>query len=185
MYPNPQEALPLPPRPNLEHYRKRAKDLVRAARSADAETIRAWAAGWQEIQPSAENVAAFAREKLTRTRSAATLANAQLVIARSHGFASWPKFAAHVESLERAGSPVSAFETAVDAVVIGDEGSLARLLREHSRLALAQSTREHRGTLLIYTSANGVEGYRQRSPKNAAAIAEMLLAAGAAVDATA
>ena len=30
MYPNPQEALPLTPRPNLEHYRKLAKDLVKA-----------------------------------------------------------------------------------------------------------------------------------------------------------
>ena len=29
MYPNPQDALPLPPRPSVEQYRKRAKDLVK------------------------------------------------------------------------------------------------------------------------------------------------------------
>ncbi|HMD35682.1 MAG TPA: ankyrin repeat domain-containing protein, partial [Vicinamibacterales bacterium] len=103
----------------------------------------------------------------------------------SHGFASWPKFAAHVESLERATSNVSAFESAVDAIVAGDADALARLLRDNPGLVRAQSTREHHATLLIYTSANGVEGYRQKSPGNAAAIATMLLDAGADVEATA
>ena len=32
MFPNPQSALPLPPRPSLERYRKIAKDLVKACR---------------------------------------------------------------------------------------------------------------------------------------------------------
>ena len=31
MYPNPQDVLPLPARPNLEQYKKQAKDLVRGA----------------------------------------------------------------------------------------------------------------------------------------------------------
>ncbi len=185
MYPNPQEALPLPPRPSFDHYRKRAKDLVKASRSADPEAILAWAAGWEAIEAHAEKIAGFARERLTRIPNGATLANAQFVIARSHGFTNWPAFAAHVRSLELANSTVSAFEIAVDALVDGEEATLARLLREHPNLPRVQSTREHRGTLLIYTSANGVEGYRQKSPKNAAAIAERLLAAGAEVDATA
>ena len=34
MFPNPQSALPLPPRPSLERYRKIAKDLVKACRKA-------------------------------------------------------------------------------------------------------------------------------------------------------
>ena len=42
MYPNPQEALPLPPRPNVEQYRKLAKELVKACRSGDPDAIRAW-----------------------------------------------------------------------------------------------------------------------------------------------
>ena len=33
MYPNPQDAVPLPPHPDLEQYRKRAKELVKASRA--------------------------------------------------------------------------------------------------------------------------------------------------------
>ena len=40
---------------------------------------------------------------LVRSGAAATLAAAQLQIARDYGFASWPKLKRHVESLERAG----------------------------------------------------------------------------------
>ena len=43
MYPNPQDALPLPPRPNLEQYKKLAKDLVKACKSDDPTAIRGWA----------------------------------------------------------------------------------------------------------------------------------------------
>jgi ankyrin repeat protein len=183
MFPNPQEALPLPSRPNLEQYKKRAKDLVKACRSGDPGAIRAWAHEW--LQTSADQVADFARTRLSPESGSCALADAQFVIARSFGFASWPKFAAHIESLERANSPVAVFESAVDAVVTGEAATLADLLREQPGLVRERSTREHHATLLIYTSANGVEGYRQKSPKNAAAIAEMLLDAGAEVDATA
>ena len=43
----------------------------------------------------------------------------------------------------------------------------------------------HRATLLHYVAANGVEGYRQRTPANAVDVAKMLLHAGAEVDALA
>jgi ankyrin repeat protein len=43
--------------------------------------------------------------------------------------------------------------------------------------------REHRATLLHYVGANGVEGYHQRTPRNAVQIARVLLKAGAPVDA--
>jgi ankyrin repeat protein len=106
------------------------------------------------------------------------------VIARSHGFASWPKFAEHLEALARS-SPVSRFEAAADAVVSGDTAALERLLREDPELIRARSTREHSATLLHYVSANGVEDYRQKTPANIVAITEMLLNAGAEVEATA
>lgn len=48
-----------------------------------------------------------------------------------------------------------------------------------------RSSREHRATLLHYTSANGVEGYRQKTPKKIVEIAELLLRAGADVNAEA
>ena len=82
------------------------------------------------------------------------------------------------------------FERAVEAVVDGDAATLATLLREHPDLVRARSTRVtdgdppvHGATLLHYLAANGVEGERQRSPKNAAEIATMLLDAGADPDA--
>ena len=46
MFPNPHDALPLPPRPSLEQYKKRAKDLLKASQSSDPAAIRAWAARW-------------------------------------------------------------------------------------------------------------------------------------------
>src|SRR5262245_42621867 len=129
-----QDALPLPPRPSLEQYKKRAKDLLKAARSDDPKAIQGWAVAWLEklaehrpaeeprptrerIERDAAEVAKFAGTKLKH----GSLADAQFVIARGHGFLSWPKLAAHLEALARAGSATSAFESAVQAIITGDE----------------------------------------------------------------
>jgi len=37
------EARPLPQRPSLDQYKKQAKDLLKACKSADATAIRVWA----------------------------------------------------------------------------------------------------------------------------------------------
>ena len=97
---------------------------------------------------------------------------------------SQPKFASHLRSLQDRTSTVAAFEAAALAVVNGDTERLRHLLRAHSHLARARSTREHGATLLHYVSANGVEGYRQLSPQNSGEVAEMLIGAGADVNAT-
>jgi ankyrin repeat protein len=185
MYPNPQDVLPLPPSPSLEQYKKRAKDLVKACKSGDPAGIRTWVERWLEALSAAppEGLEEFARRKLSQ--SGCALADAQFVIARAHGFLSWPTFSAHLESLARGSSPTSAFETAADAIVAGDIPTLERLLRDNAGLTDARSTREHRATLLHYVAANGVENYRQRTPKNAVKVAEILLEAGAEVDAEA
>jgi ankyrin repeat protein len=81
--------------------------------------------------------------------------------------------------------PESRFETAADAVVSGDAAALEQLLREGPELVRARSTREHNATLLHYVSANGVEDHRQKTPENIVAITEMLLKAGAEIDAAA
>ena len=62
---------------------------------------------------------------------------------------------------------------------------MKRLLREDPGLVHARSTRSHAATLLHYVSANGVESERQKTPKNIVAIADVLLKAGAGVDAEA
>ena len=79
----------------------------------------------------------------------------------------------------------SQFESAVEAVISGDLATLKSLLGKDPELVRARSEREHHATLLHYVAANGVEGSRQKSPKNAAAVAQMLLQAGAEVDALA
>jgi len=119
-------------------------------------------------------------------------ADAQLTVARWYDFDSWQRLVEHVEEVTRDGSPVSRFEAAVDAVVDGDVKTLAAMLAEHPDLVRARSTRVthfdppvHRATLLHYISANGVEGYRQKTPPNAVDVAKTLLGAGAEVDAQA
>lgn len=167
VFPNPQSALPLPERPSLEHYRKLAKDLVKAFRSGS-------------LQPD-DPIREFALRKFSEQ---CTLTAAQLVIARSYGFENWPKFTKHLERLAK-NSPVSRFEEAADAIAGGDIVTLKRLLREDPKLVQARSTREHRATLLHYVSANGVESYRQKTPGNIVEITQVLLEAGAEIDAIA
>ena len=206
MFPNSQSALPLPLRPNVERYRKIAKDLVKACRNAADEPNGDWADVWSQswieqlvplsgiaISPHlpvrvdswVDDVAAFARRQMRGEGRQCALADAQFVIARSHGFQSWPKFVQHLEALESSISADARFEAAADAIVGGDARSLRRLLDAEPGLARARSSREHGATLLHYTAANGVEGYRQRTPPNVVEIAGILLAAGAEVEATA
>src|SRR6266849_10786235 len=194
MFPNPQDALPLPSRPNLEQYRKLAKDLVKACKSGTPATA-AWADRWmasllagsnrRRIDRAAQQVEDFAVRTLTRNERRCVVADAQFVLARAHGFLSWPAFATHLDALAHSDTECAAFEAAAAEAVVRDEATLQELLREHPGLIRARSTREHRATLLHYVSANGVEGYRQKSPPNAARITELLLAAGADVEAEA
>jgi Ankyrin repeats (3 copies) len=205
MFPNPQDALPLPPRPSLERYKKLAKELVKACKSAKPDAIRDWSKEWVEalvklsslkitrqlpvsIQRWIDEVEEFAKRKLLGGEPGdrkCALADAQFVIARSHGFESWPRFAKQLEELARTNSSASRFEAAADAIISGDVATLMRLLREEPELIRARSTREHNATLLHYVSANGVEGYRQKTPKNIIEITETLFNAGAEIDAIA
>ncbi len=197
MFPNPQDALPLPLRSDLNQYKKRAKDLLKASQSSDPVAIPAWAAEWiaslvrlsnltinpqlpVRVEHWTNELEDFARDKLSQD---STLAAAQFVIARAQGFESWPKLAAHIESLTRTNSSVSNFEHAADAIVTGDIVVLEELLRENPDLIRARSTRQHQATLLHYVSANGVEGYRQKTPKNIVPITTLLLRSGAEVNA--
>ena len=163
------ESRALPLHPNLDQYRKQAKDLFRAFKSQDSKAIEQ-IRRWHPHPPD-----------LTET----ALADAQLVLARQHSFESWPKFARHVEELSRESSGFAQFERAADAIVNGDTATLRKLLRQKPELIHARSPRAHHAALLHYISANGVEDYRQKTPANAVEIAAILLDAGAEVDAVA
>jgi ankyrin repeat protein len=184
----------------VERYRKLAKELVKACKSGDEDAVGEWAERWvgtlatlARVNRSINDIEEFARGKMSgpgmsgtgATGVSCTLASAQFVIARSHGFESWPKFVKHIEALARKGSSVARFEAAADAIVNGKTAILRQLLREDPELIRARSTREHQATLLHYVSANGVEGYRQKTPKNIVRITKLLLNAGAEIDATA
>jgi ankyrin repeat protein len=88
----------LPVRPDLEQYRKQAKELARTCRDNDADALTR--VRKHHPQPPEGRV---------------VLADAQLVIAREHGFESWPKFAKQIERMRIAGKiagladPVDAF----------------------------------------------------------------------------
>jgi Ankyrin repeats (many copies) len=202
MFPNPQDALPLPPRPNIEQYKKLAKELLKAAKTRGPAGVREWASEWiadlarlsnlqispglpVEIQSWIDDVSRFGAQKLLSEASPPALAGAQFVIARSHGFVSWHKLVQHIEQVARKNSSVGHFEEAADAIVTGDLEGLKRLLHQNPALVRERSTREHRATLLHYTSANGVEGYRQKTPKKIIEITKLLLDSGAEVDAEA
>jgi ankyrin repeat protein len=185
MFPNPQDALSLPPRPSLERYRKLAEDLVKAAKS---DTVGAWTTEWLRglatrvsFVRNAGPIEEFAKAKMANGQ----LADAQFVIARAHGFQNWAAFSSHLSAVANARSTTSRFEAAADAIVTGNIAKLRRLLRENPELTRAVSTREHGATLLHYVAANGVENYRQKTPPNIVEITGMLLDAGAEVDATA
>ena len=198
------DALPIPSDPDLDRYEKLAEGLERASRSADPGAMGDWAVGWLETLARLEGADPVATERRaaiahearriqerwrifiddTDRHARCLLSDAQLFVAREHGFNSWPTFASHIEALKRPESAVSAFEAAVDAIVAGDAATLARLLRERPELVRARSTRDHRSTLLHYVSANGVEDFRQITPSNIVEITRILLEAGADVNAT-
>lgn len=194
------DTLPFPPRPNLEQYRKRAKDLVKASKSHDLAAVHAWATTWIEslaralevpespplqamMDRAVESLERHIREEFASKNRDVTLADAQRLIARAHSFDSWSDFATHADLANYPQDSV--FENAVNAVITGDLATLDALLRANPELIHTRSARVHRVTLLHYVAANGVEDWRQKTPPNAVAIATRLLDAGAEVDALA
>jgi ankyrin repeat protein len=122
------DAKPLPARPSLEQYKKQAKELVkafRAAQSRESSDYQATHSGVvrgndamrseliERVQLQHPRFRNSTADDVVRTKFA--LADAQLLIAREHGFESWPKFRKHVEGLESAtlaasvSNPVAAF----------------------------------------------------------------------------
>jgi hypothetical protein len=114
-----------------------------------------------------------------------TAGDGRAIIAREHHVESWDEFANLTDALKDPVSQIAQFEAAVDAVAGGDVAGLGRVIATNPDLVRARSRRTHHATLLHYVGANGVEGFRQRIPTNAVEIAEILVDAGADVDATA
>jgi ankyrin repeat protein len=157
----------------LAAYEEQAERLLEAWRAGDAQAIELF---------RREHPGAAPRDT----------ADARLALARWYCFQDWRRLAEWAHAVAQAHSPVALFEAAVEAVIDGDVPALEHLLSEHPELARARSTlvtkhdpAVHAATLLHYLAANGVEDWRQRSPKNAVDVAKVLLEAGAEVDALA
>ena len=101
----------LPEKPNLEHLKNQARDLLRSYQHG--------------------NAAAKERFDTVSTTGEPKLADALHVVAREYGFDSWPKLKDHVESLTRTRSPQ---ELLYAAICASDAERTARVLREYPEL---------------------------------------------------
>jgi len=142
-------------------------------------------------------VAAFARHQAPRSRD-----GARTVIAREHGFASWPALVRHVAALRGSGEPFARAYRAVEAHdVEGLAGLLDRLpslvaargTNGNDLLGMAAATRDERLVAVLLErgadvnrgNAHGWTPLHQAAYGNLPALARMLLAAGARVDVSA
>jgi len=186
------QCAPLPFRSGLQAHEDQAAAALEAWRTGDANVVEFFK---HHLPRFLDERIPWLPKRLSdaEVRSATLdLDDARLAVARGYSFQSWPRLVEWVEAVAQEGSAVANFESAVEAVICGDDAALERLLRENPELPRARSTLVtchdppvHGATLLHYIAANGVEGYRQKTPKNAVEIAKMLLDAGAEADALA
>jgi hypothetical protein len=117
--------LPLPERPNLEQLKKQAKSLLHDAHAGDSEALTRFA-----LLP------AFAGTSLDAIRpNDLALHDAQSVIAREHGFASWNALRDEVEA--RTLSFDAALEQFIRSAGDGAAGRARRLLALHPAIGTA------------------------------------------------
>lgn len=173
-------------------YEAAARELLAAHRAGDAQAL----AIIQQCHPRFfdDHVRWLPRPLKPHEIAAAPfdLDDARLAVARAHDYLDWAALKEHVAAVHEPESSTARFETAVEAVVDGDAAALRALLRADPALVHARSSRRtcfdpsvHAATLLHYVAANGVEGFRQRTPANAVEIATILLQGGAEPDALA
>ena len=130
----------LPDSPNLEQLKKQAKSLLHDAQAGDRDALARFAA-----LPSLANTAT---DRIDATGLA--LHDAQSVIAREYGFASWNALREEVEA--RTLSPAAAIDEFVRAATGGAKGRADRLLALHPAIASATFH-----TRLVLGDAAGVD----------------------------
>ena len=105
----------LPANPDITHLRKQAKDLLRDFERGEPTAVGRFRALGARFGPG----------------KPPKLADAQRLVARDYGFASWTKLKAHVEALGASPDPVRA---AMEAFHGDDARRLKQLLRAHTEL---------------------------------------------------
>jgi ankyrin repeat protein len=166
----------LPAHPNLEQYKKQAKELARDCRAGDPAALERMRRHHPRFVTKA-GAPGLASETWVYAKSGdvISLTDAQLIIAREHGFESWPKFAAHITTLnlERAvthlGGPVAAF---IRAASVPRENSHASGTLEEAELILSrypQVARANIHTAALLADEPGVRAFLSREPASVTA----------------
>lgn len=144
----------LPERPNLDHLRKQAKDLLAAARKADPSALERF-----KILPI---WGAAPQKDLAGKRLG--LHDAHSVIAREYGFESWPKLASHVETARaKEGITPEVAKTFVRLALGEGPGNLPHLLELYPKLPGYDMA-----TSLVYGDEKSLEAWlKDHSPHEA------------------
>jgi len=135
----------LPARPNLEQYRKQAKELARDCALSVPDALARVRKHHPRFHKLAEIDLAAARVSVT---------DAQLVIAREHSFESWPKFAKHIEmiriieSVESLTDPIAAF---IEVACVPRHSGHGSGTLEHAEMILSRYPEVAKSN--IYTAA--------------------------------
>jgi ankyrin repeat protein len=184
--------IPLPFRSPVAAYERQADELLAGWHAGDADAVQTMR---RHYPPLLDEHVPWLPKQLTESELRAVVldqAAARLALARAYSLQDWQGLVAWVTAVHENASAVAGFESAVEAVIGGDHTGLERQLADDPDLVRARSTfvtcnhpPHHQATLLHYVAANGVEGFRQKTPANAVAIARLLLRAGAAPDALA
>jgi ankyrin repeat protein len=154
----------LPDRPNLEQYKKQAKELHHAVAAGDLAAL----ARLRKHHPRLRDLA-------PDRPNAIALADAQLVLAREHGYESWPAFAQHLETLriirsvEELTDPLNTF---IEVASVDRHGWHASGTLEHADMILARYPAVATGS--IYSAAvlgdeGAVRAWLARDPSLATA----------------
>jgi len=156
----------LPARPNLEQYKKQAKELVRDCELGVADAL-------ARIKRNHPRFHSLPEPEIKDGLFA--LSDAQVVIAREHGFESWPKFSKHIEmihliqAVSDLSDPVSAF---IEVACVPRHTGHASGTLEHAEVILQrypQVAKSNIHTAAILADEAGVREFLARNPKDATA----------------
>ncbi len=129
----------LPESPNLEQLKNQAKTLLTSLRSFNTDAIQLL----KEFHP--EFSSAFTQ---TIQSASLTLSDAQLIVAREYGYASWPRLKKYIESIPLHGK----FKAAIDS---NDAALVKQLIRSNSALLNAPIGYDGQGALTWAAECRG------------------------------
>jgi hypothetical protein len=113
----------LPPRARLEHLKGQAKQLLKELKSGQAEAI-------ARLRESAPRLSKSSASDATTAK----LSDAQRVVAREYGFASWPALKKHVEASAAAGETGNPLEQIHKAFGVDDAAQVREILNREPAL---------------------------------------------------